>query len=90
MRAESGLETAFRAELGRAAKPKVTTLAKYDALPKGHACGHSLIAGAALAAAVGLVGVRDQLPGEVVVLGTPGEVSVATTSPGQHQFGRQK
>jgi amidohydrolase len=68
-----GLETAFRAEFGREAKPKVAILAEYDALPNGHACGHNLIAGAALGAAVGLAAVRDQLPGQVVLLGTPGE-----------------
>src|SRR5262245_6984703 len=68
-----GLDTAFRAAFGRAAKPKVAILAEYDALPNGHACGHNLIAGAALGAAVGLAAVRDQLPGQVVLLGTPGE-----------------
>jgi amidohydrolase len=68
-----GLETAFRAEFGRAARPKIAILAEYDALPNGHACGHNLIAGAALGAAVGLSAVRDQLPGQVVLLGTPGE-----------------
>jgi amidohydrolase len=68
-----GLETAFRAEFGREAKPKVAILAEYDALPNGHACGHNLIAGAALGAAVGLSAVHDQLPGQVVLLGTPGE-----------------
>jgi amidohydrolase len=68
-----GLETAFRAEFGREVKPKVAILAEYDALPNGHACGHNLIAGAALGAAVGLASVRDQLPGQVVLLGTPGE-----------------
>ena len=67
------LETAFRAEIGRGAKPKVAILAEYDALPNGHACGHNLIAGAALGASVGLAAVRDQLPGQVVLLGTPGE-----------------
>jgi amidohydrolase len=41
--------------------------------PNGHACGHNLIAGAALGAAVGLAAVRDQLPGQIVLLGTPGE-----------------
>jgi metal-dependent amidase/aminoacylase/carboxypeptidase family protein len=46
-----GLETAFRAEFGREAEPKVAILAEYDALPNGHACGHNLIAGAALGAA---------------------------------------
>jgi amidohydrolase len=68
-----GLETAFRAEFGREPKPKIAILAEYDALPNGHACGHNLIAGAALGAAVGLAAVRDQLPGQVVLLGTPGE-----------------
>jgi metal-dependent amidase/aminoacylase/carboxypeptidase family protein len=29
-----GLETAFRAELGRGARPKVAILAEYDVLPK--------------------------------------------------------
>jgi amidohydrolase len=68
-----GLETAFRAEFGREAGPEVAILAEYDALPNGHACGHNLIAGAALGAAVGLAAVRDQLPGQIVLLGTPGE-----------------
>ena len=57
------LDTAFRAEFGREAKPKVAILAEYDALPDGHACGHDLSAGAALGATVGLAAVRDQLPG---------------------------
>src|SRR5262245_19689971 len=68
-----GLDTAFRAEFGREANPKVAILAEYDALPNGRACGHNLIAGAALGAAVGLAAVRDRLPGRVVLLGTPGE-----------------
>jgi amidohydrolase len=68
-----GLETAFRAELGRAGAPKVAILAEYDALPNGHACGHNLIAGAALGAVVGLAAIRAQLPGSVVILGTPAE-----------------
>jgi metal-dependent amidase/aminoacylase/carboxypeptidase family protein len=58
-----GLDTALRAEFGREANSKVAILAEYDALPNGHACGHNLIAGAALGAAVGLAAVRDQLPG---------------------------
>jgi amidohydrolase len=68
-----GLETAFRTEFGGHEGPKVAILAEYDALPNGHACGHNLIAGAALGAAVGLAAVRTQLPGQVVLLGTPGE-----------------
>jgi metal-dependent amidase/aminoacylase/carboxypeptidase family protein len=63
-----GLETAFRAEFGCEARPKVAILAEYDALPNGHACGHNLIAGAALGAAVGLADdelkatMRHQIP----------------------------
>lgn len=68
-----GLETAFCAEFGREGKPKVAVLAEYDALPNGHACGHNLIAGAALGAVIGLAAVRDQLPGRVAMLGTPAE-----------------
>ncbi len=70
--ATGGLDAAFRAEFGREAKPKVAMLAEYDAPPDGHACGHNLIAGAALGAAMGLAAVRDRLPGQVVLLGTPG------------------
>jgi metal-dependent amidase/aminoacylase/carboxypeptidase family protein len=72
-----GLQTAFRAEFGADQGPRVAILAEYDALPNGHACGHNLIAGAALGAAVGLASVRAQLPGRVVLLGTPGEEGVA-------------
>jgi amidohydrolase len=68
-----GLQTAFRAEFGGDRGPKIAILAEYDALPNGHACGHNLIAGAALGAAVGLASVKAQLPGRVVLLGTPGE-----------------
>jgi metal-dependent amidase/aminoacylase/carboxypeptidase family protein len=75
-----GLDTAFRVEFGHDMKPKVAILAEYDALPNGHACGHNLIAGAALGAAVGLAAVCDQLPGQVVLLGTPGRKGVAASS----------
>ncbi len=68
-----GLDTAFRAEFGGAAAPTVAILAEYDALPNGHACGHNLIAGAALGAAVGLNAIRDHIPGRAVILGTPAE-----------------
>jgi amidohydrolase len=69
-----GMPTAFRARVGRASGPRVAVLAEYDALPEiGHACGHNLIAGGALGAFLGLAAVADQLPGEVVLLGTPAE-----------------
>ena len=68
----AGLKTAFRAEFG-APGPTVAILAEYDALPNGHSCGHNLIAGAALAAAAGLAAIRQNLPGRVVLMGTPAE-----------------
>ncbi len=74
-RGVGGLETAFRARRrGAGDGPTVALLAEYDALPGlGHACGHNLIAGSTLAAAVGLAAVLDRLPGEVQFVGTPAE-----------------
>ncbi len=70
-----GLETAFRAEkAGPEPGPSVAFLAEYDALPEiGHACGHNLIAAAAVGAAMGLGAVSDRLSGAIQVIGTPGE-----------------
>jgi len=49
-------------------------LAEYDALPElGHACGHNLIATAALGAALALYDLADDLKLEVLLLGTPAE-----------------
>ncbi len=68
------LQTAFEADVTVAAGPTVAVLAEYDALPGiGHACGHNLIATAALGAALGLQAVADTLPGTVRLLGTPAE-----------------
>jgi amidohydrolase len=74
-RGVAGLETAFRAETGNSdrAGPTVAILAEYDALPNGHSCGHNLICTAALAAFAGLAALRAQLPGRIVILGTPAE-----------------
>jgi len=69
-----GLETAFATEFGAASGPTVALLAEYDALPEiGHACGHNLIATAALGAGLALSTLRDRLPGRIRVLGTPAE-----------------
>src|ERR687888_2478935 len=69
-----GLETAFRAEYGGADQPRVAALAEYDALPGiGHACGHNLICIAAVGAGLGVHAAAPDLPGRLLVLGTPAE-----------------
>ncbi|KAK8782924.1 hypothetical protein V5799_015735 [Amblyomma americanum] len=70
------LPTGFRAEYGTGG-PCVCFVAEYDALPEaGHACGHNLIAEAALGASLALKKALDNAPGlsgRVVCLGTPAE-----------------
>ena len=71
-----GMETAFRATIpgGGGGGPTIAVLAEYDALPEiGHGCGHNLIAMAAMGAALGLQANAQDLPGSVVVIGTPAE-----------------
>lgn len=69
-----GLETAFESEFGSDEGPCVAILAEYDALPEiGHACGHNLIATAALGASLSLAKLNDRLPGQIRLMGTPGE-----------------
>jgi amidohydrolase len=69
-----GLETAFAADFGADAAPRVALLAEYDALPQiGHACGHNLIAAAGVGAGLALATLGERLPGRVRVLGTPAE-----------------
>lgn len=69
-----GLETAFRATLGDATGPKIAILAEYDALVgMGHACGHNLIAAAAIGAGIGLSNILPKTGGQIQVIGTPAE-----------------
>ena len=71
-----GVETAFRAtqEGGAGDGPTVAVLAEYDALPEiGHGCGHNLIAMAGLGAGLGVQANMKNLPGRLVVIGTPAE-----------------
>lgn len=70
-----GLETAFRAVgNGDGEGPTIAFLAEYDALPEiGHACGHNLIAAAAVGAGIGILGVLDSFKGQIQVIGTPAE-----------------
>ncbi|MGQ4597399.1 amidohydrolase [Nocardia sp. R6R-6] len=69
------LPTAFRAGYG-SGPLTVGLCAEYDALPGiGHACGHNIIAAAAVGAALGLAEVADELGITVQVFGTPAEES---------------
>ena len=68
-----GLDTAFAARAGTEG-PEVVICAEYDALPEvGHACGHNVIATAALGAGVALVDAAGELGFRVRVQGTPAE-----------------
>jgi len=70
----AAIPTAFRASKGSPDGPRVAFLAEYDALPElGHACGHNIIAASALSAGIGLGAIVDDLPGQVLVIGTPAE-----------------
>lgn len=70
-----GLPTAFKAVYrGKGEGPSVAFLAEYDALPgMGHACGHNLIGTMSIGAAIALSKVMDEIPGRIVVFGTPAE-----------------
>jgi amidohydrolase len=71
------LATAIRATLrgGRGGDgPRIGILAEYDALPGlGHGCGHNTMAASGVGAAIALAALVDELPGEIVFLGTPAE-----------------
>jgi len=68
-----GLETAFIAEIG-SGSPVIAFMAEYDALPGiGHACGHNIIASAAVGAAVGAASFIGDGFGTIRVMGTPAE-----------------
>ncbi|HEY6687326.1 MAG TPA: M20/M25/M40 family metallo-hydrolase [Propionibacteriaceae bacterium] len=76
------LPTAFTATTGNGPL-HVGFCAEYDALDEGigHGCGHNLIAGAAVAAAVGLKPVAAELGLTVSVIGTPGEELLGLKDP---------
>ena len=68
-----GLETAFAATAGNTG-PRVVICAEYDALPGvGQACGHNIIATAALGTGYALAPLAEELGIRVTVLGTPAE-----------------
>lgn len=74
-----GISTAFEARFSIVNGGRIVCFnAEYDALPGvGHACGHNLIATSTLASAVGVEAVMKarNLPGTLVVMGTPAEES---------------
>ncbi|MEW2433864.1 amidohydrolase [Streptomyces caniferus] len=73
-RGVAGMETAFTARAGNGDGPCVALLLEYDALPGiGHACGHNLIAGAGLGAALALRDALPEIDGTLLVVGTPAE-----------------
>ena len=68
-----GMPTAFSATAGKGAL-HVTICAEYDALPGiGHACGHNIIAAAAVGAGIAASAVADEVGLKVTVMGTPAE-----------------
>lgn len=81
----AGLPTAFRATIPTSQDgPTIAIIAEYDALPGvGHGCGHNVIANAAMGAAIGLLAVKDRLPGKVIILGCPAEESAVPDAGGK-------
>lgn len=68
-----GLDTALEANAGTTG-PRVVICCEYDALPEvGHACGHNIIATAAVGAGIALAPLANELGIRVTVLGTPAE-----------------
>ncbi len=67
------LPTAFAGRAG-SGPLHVAVCAEYDCLPEiGHACGHNIIATAAVGAAIALASVADELGITVRIIGTPAE-----------------
>ena len=68
-----GLETAFAARVGSTG-PEVVICCEIDALPEvGHACGHNVIATAAIGAGLAVAPLVEDLGIRLTVLGTPAE-----------------
>lgn len=74
----SSLSTAYKAVWGDGG-PCFMFIAEYDALPGlGHACGHNLIAPCSIAAAWAVKNIleSENIPGTVMVVGTPAEEGI--------------
>jgi len=71
-----GLDTSFAARVGKEG-PEVIICAEIDALPGvGHACGHNIIATAAIGAGIALAPLAEEMGFRVTVLGTPAEEEI--------------
>jgi amidohydrolase len=77
------MATAFKAIYeGADPKPKIALIAEYDALPGlGHACGHNMIAAAAVGAAISICKIISEIKkGTIIVFGTPAEEGIGKYS----------
>jgi len=74
----AGLDTAFLAVHPEYSEgPTIAILGEYDALPQiGHACGHNLIATAALGACLAIGSFKKDIPGKLIFMGTPAEEAI--------------
>lgn len=81
----AGLETAFVAsKTGEKYGPTIGLMAEYDALEGlEHACGHNLFSVSAVATAIGLSKVLDEIGGTVKVIGTPAEEGTVRNAGGK-------
>ncbi|GIW09234.1 MAG: amidohydrolase [Dehalococcoidia bacterium] len=79
----AGLETAFRAELGRGV-PALAVFLEYDAHPDGgHLAARPLTAAASVVALTALATVLSVLPGRLVVVGAPAAEPAAPNAGGK-------
>jgi len=88
----AGMDTAFVATY-KSGKPgpRIGFAAEYDCVPElGHACGHNVIAAAAMGAALGTKLIIEELGGSVTVFGTPDEEAVSPVSKGGKVIMAQK
>lgn len=70
----AGMDTAFRGVINKGKGRKAAILAEYDALRGiGHGCGHCASGSISVLAALVLNMMRDQIPAEIHIIGTPDE-----------------
>ncbi|SCG81828.1 amidohydrolase [Proteiniborus sp. DW1] len=81
----AGLDTAFLATVkGKKPGPTIALMAEYDALEGlGHACGHNLFSVSAVATAIGLKKVIQEIGGTIKVIGTPAEEGTVKNAGGK-------